>query len=147
MSERVRFTISVDPEVHDAFADLAHSAGVSLSRCVGDWLRDTSEAAQITTIKVNEARKAPDEIVRAYRRLAAEDALDIQKNGRFWGAVAGLGRGHGAAVPTEGRRVSRGVETGGAADRHGAPAQPVPPSSLTGGKSPGKTLNPKGAKS
>ncbi len=58
MSERVRFTIAVDPEVHDAFADLAHTTGVSLSRCVGDWLRDTAEAAQMVTLKVRDARRS-----------------------------------------------------------------------------------------
>jgi hypothetical protein len=133
--DRVRFTISVDADVHDAFADLAHSSGVSLSRCVGDWLRDTAEAAQMTILKVNEARKAPEEVVRAYRRLMAEDARGIMDNASFWGTA----RGHGAAGLTEGKGLGRGGQATAVGGRQAAPAQPVPPSSNTGGKSPGKT--------
>lgn len=66
ISERVRFTIAVDAEVYEAFADLAHSSGVSMSRCIGDWLRDTAEAAQMTTIRVNEVRKSHQEVHRLY---------------------------------------------------------------------------------
>ena len=65
-TERVRFTIAVDADVYDAFAALAHSSGVSMSRCIGDWLRDTAEAAQMTTIRVNEVRKSHQEVHRLY---------------------------------------------------------------------------------
>jgi hypothetical protein len=139
MNDRVRFTIAVDPEVHDAFADLAHSSGVSLSRCIGDWLRDTSEAAQMTTIKVNEARKAPEEVVRAYKLLMAQDTLEARARYQ----QTAWGRGHGAAGLPEGQRMSRGGIPGGVAGRKAVPAQPVPPSSNTGGKSPGKTRGPR----
>lgn len=134
-AERVRFTISVEAEVYEAFADLAHSSGVSLSRCIGDWLRDTAEAAQMTTIKVNEARRSPEEVVRAYRRLMAEEAQDILENGRFW-------RGPGAAGGAEGVPVRRERQPAGVAGRQALPAKPAPPSSNTGGKSPGKTPRP-----
>ena len=70
MTERTRFTISVEPEVYEAFADLAYSSGVSLSRCIGDWLRDTAEAAQMTTIRVNEVRKSPQDALQAFLRDA-----------------------------------------------------------------------------
>jgi hypothetical protein len=67
-STRVRFTIAVDPEVYEAFADLAHTSGVSLSRCIGDWLRDTSEAAQMTTLKMQEVRRSPQDAFEAFMR-------------------------------------------------------------------------------
>ena len=69
-AERVRFTIAVDQDVYEAFADLAHTSGVSMSRCIGDWLRDTAEAAQITTVRLNEIRKTPQDALQAFLRDA-----------------------------------------------------------------------------
>lgn len=87
-SERVRFTIAVDPEVYEAFSDLAVSRGVSLSRCIGDWLRDTSEAAQITTIKLNEVRRSPAEALQVWLRegLVPETLriMELQREGKFF---------------------------------------------------------------
>ena len=71
MTERTRFTIACDVDVYEAFADLAHVSGVSMSRCIGDWLRDTAEAAQMTAIRVNEVRKSPEEALRAYTAATA----------------------------------------------------------------------------
>lgn len=70
-TERVRFTIAVDADVYEAFAELAHSSGVSMSRCIGDWLRDTAESAQMTTIRVNEVRKSHQEVHRLYLESTA----------------------------------------------------------------------------
>ena len=75
MTERTRFTIACDVDVYEAFADLAHVSGVSMSRCIGDWLRDTAEAAQMTAIRVNEVRKSPEEALRAYTSGAAYAAF------------------------------------------------------------------------
>lgn len=113
VSERVRFTIAVDADVYEAFADLAEVSGVSMSRCIGDWLRDTAEAAQMTTIKLNEVRRTPQEALQAFIR----DAM-----------VPGM------AKIMEQERLRRG-----ALPRGTSQAQPAPPSSNTGGKSPGKT--------
>jgi hypothetical protein len=122
-SERVRFTIAVDPEVYDAFAELAHAGGVSLSRCIGDWLRDTAEAAQITTVKMNEVRRSPAEAFEIFIR----DGLmpGVQKR----------------LADPEFRAYMAKVEQAGAVERAqpAAGRRPVPPSSNTGGKSPGKT--------
>lgn len=119
MTERVRFTIAVDQEVYEAFADLAHTSGVSLSRCIGDWLRDTAEAAQMTTLKVQAVRKSPQDAFHAFIR----DGFPIPELERvaasMWGAGTGRTRS-GRPVPAP-------------------PAPADPPSSNTGGKSPGKT--------
>ena len=117
-NDRVRFTIAVDQDVYNAFADMAHTSGVSLSRCIGDWLRDTAEAAQITTIKLNEVRKSPQEALQAFLRDAIVPGMQkLELEGRTWGAgPGGLLKGG----PRSGSAVS-------------------PPSSNTGGKSPGKT--------
>jgi hypothetical protein len=111
MTERVRFTIACDPEVYEAFADLAHTSGVSLSRCIGDWLRDTAEAAQMTTIKLNAVRKSPQQAFEAFIRDGLLPEMSVAMAAR-----------RGAPAPAR------------------PPSRPAdPPSSNTGGKSPGKT--------
>jgi hypothetical protein len=133
-SERVRFTISVEPEVYEAFADLAVVGGVSLSRCIGDWLRDTAEAAQITTIKLHEVRKTPQEAFAAFIRdglmpeVARFQAGEAMRKARSTGE---LSLGGADAVS------SRHLTPGSAAPKRTAVA-PSPPSSNTGGKVPRK---------
>ena len=116
--ERVRFTISVDGDVHDAFADLAHSRGVSLSRCIGDWLRDTAEGAQMVTMKMNDARRSPAEALQAFLRDAVVPGMEEvrRKNPHLFPAAVDAQRPRPA----------------------GAVRPKLPPSSNTGGKSPGK---------
>ena len=125
MSERIRFTIAVESEVYDAFADLAESSGQSLSRCIGDWLRDTAEAAQITTIKVNEVRAAPQAITRAFVDMMAREALSPAVQAALGGMRGGAPR------------------VGAVGTRSGGTAAVSPPSSNTGGKVPGKTRSTK----
>lgn len=129
MTRRVRFTIATDPEVYEAFADLAHSSGVSLSRCIGDWLRDTAEAAQITTIRLNEVRKSPQDALQVFLRDCIVPGMEeYRRNAKHWVADEVGGRRYLGAGASS--LLDRGAEV---------PAQPVPPSSNTGGKSPGKT--------
>ncbi len=59
MADKVRFTISVDPDVHAAFSQMAEASGQSLSRVVGDWLKDTSESALFVARKLADLRRAP----------------------------------------------------------------------------------------
>lgn len=126
MNDRVRFTIAVDADVHEAFADLAQSSGVSLSRCVGDWLRDTAEAAQITTVRVNAVRKSPQDALQVFLRDCIVPGMEEYRlSAKRWGV--------GEA---DGRRGAGSQEPATPALPACAPAQPVPPSSNTGGKSP-----------
>ena len=123
-SDRVRFTIAVDAEVHQAFSDLAHISGVSLSRLVGDWLRDTSEAAHLTTLKVAQVRRGPKE--------ALEDLLGHSFTGSDLRAIAdatgAVSRDHGG-FPLAGSTAILG---------NGMAAVASPPPSNTGGKVPRK---------
>jgi hypothetical protein len=132
MTERIRFTIAVDAHVHEAFADLAHSTGVSMSRCVGDWLRDTAEAAQMTTVKVNAVRKAPADALHVFLRDAILPGMEEVR------LAAQRATGGEADV----RRVRIGRSQALLAPAAAGPAKPVPPSSNTGGKSPGKPPRP-----
>lgn len=65
MTERIRLTISITPEVHALFSRMAETGGISLGRCIGDWLENTSEGAEFVA---NEARK-----VRELPRRVLED--------------------------------------------------------------------------
>lgn len=128
MSERIRTTISVDPEVYEIFKRMATAANQSVSRTMGDWLTDTADAATMITTKMEEAKSAP---VRVMRELQA--------------MVAGMGKevDEIAEVVRERRREERQV---GRAPRDvPADSTAVPPSSNTGGKSP-KTLAPRSSK-
>lgn len=112
MTDRIRLTISVTPEVHEVFTRMAEAGGMSLGRCMGDWLTDTIDGAQFVAQKMEEARKAPRVVMREMqafsRGLVAEaDAMAVEVR-------------RTAAVPVAQRRA-------------GAPS---PPSSNTGGKVP-----------
>jgi hypothetical protein len=71
MPKRVRTTISLTPEAHAIFKRMADAANMSLARCMGDWLADTSEAALLITVKIEEARKAPLAVMREMQALVA----------------------------------------------------------------------------
>lgn len=70
MSERIRLTITVSPEVHAVFSRMAEAGGLSLGRCMGEWLADTSEGAQFVATKMEEARKAPRVVMREMQAFA-----------------------------------------------------------------------------
>jgi hypothetical protein len=81
--ERIRLTISVTPEVHEIFTRMAEAAGMSLGRCMGEWLADTADGAQFVAQKMGEARKAPKTVMREMRSMAlgVVDAVDSASAG------------------------------------------------------------------
>ena len=114
--ERIRLTVTITPEVHEIFSRMAETMGVSLGRCIGDWLSDTAEGAQFVAHKMVEARKAPMTVMRelqAYARGAVVLADETAEEFRRKRAAD---------------RAPRGTAT--------APASARPPSSNTGGKVP-----------
>jgi hypothetical protein len=126
--DRIRTTISLDPEVHAIFVSMAETAGTSVSRCMGDWLADTAEGAQFVAHKMAEARRAPKTVMREMQAFAQGlvDEVDATVQALRQGGRAG------------GMRP-------GAHPRPAALPRPDAPSSLTGLKSPGKGAA-KGAK-
>lgn len=60
MTDRIRLTISVTPEAHDAFTRLAEASGLSLGRAMGDWLDDTRAAALSMAGRAAEVRRLPN---------------------------------------------------------------------------------------
>lgn len=129
MTDRIRTTISLDPEVHAIFVRMAEAAGQSVSRCMGDWLADTAEGAQLVALKMQEARNAPKTVMRELQAMArglvdeVDTTLDAIRKKSLGGA------GQAKAQP-----------------RMAGSARALPPSSNTGGKVPRKTLGSRGGK-
>jgi uncharacterized protein YbjQ (UPF0145 family) len=67
---RIRTTISVDKDVHEIFVRMAETAGMSVSRCMGEWLGDTADGAQFVAEKMAAARKAPMQVMREMQAMS-----------------------------------------------------------------------------
>lgn len=118
--ERIRLTISVTPEVHEVFRRFAEASGQSIGRTMGDWLGDTSEAAEQIASMLTRARAAPKLVIQELNSMALgmhEEGTELLRKMR----AGTLGA------------------SGGARSAHPArPAAPPPRPVIRGGKSPGK---------
>lgn len=63
MSETVRVTVAMSPEAVEVFKQMAKVGKLSFSKCVGEWLEDTADAAQFVSQSMLEARQAPKRIL------------------------------------------------------------------------------------
>lgn len=125
----VRLTISVTPEVHAAFERLSAASGLSMSRCMGEWLADTLDAVEYTATMVEKARAAPKRVMRevhAYALGLADETGAVLESMR-----AGQGRPERSAAASGARsRPAVGL---------------IPPPCNTGGKVP--QVNPRSSRS
>jgi len=78
MVERVRFTIAVDPDVHEAFQEMSKISGQSLSRCVGDWLKDTSQPARLINDELRRLKASPADALEKLGRLQVIAARETE---------------------------------------------------------------------
>jgi hypothetical protein len=124
-ADRIRTTISLDPEVHAIFVSMAEASGTSVSRCMGDWLADTSEGAQFVAAKMLEARRAPKTVMREMQAMARGLVQEVEET---VDAIRKKSLQDSRAPRAEPRRAD-GLKASGAVE---------PPSSPTGVKSPGK---------
>ena len=124
----IRLTITVSPEVHAGFQRLADASGMSLGRCMGEWLGDTLDAVEYTATMVEKARAAPKIVMREMHAYALGLA---DETGHLMASLSGKGGG---------RERTRALAAEAAA--------PSPPVSNTGGKVPkrasGKVSSSKG---
>ena len=125
MSERIRLTISVTPEVHAVFTRMSEVGGISLGKCMGEWLADTIDGAQFVAQKMEDARKAPRVVMREMQALSRGIVDEVDE-------IARQVRG-GLQVPDAQRQAPAGRRASS------------PPSSNTGGKVP--PTNPKKTRS
>ena len=130
-TDRIRTTITITPEAHEVFSRMAETAGLSLGRCIGDWLTDTLDGAQFVSLKMAEARKAPSVVMREMHAMAL-------------GLVDETNR---TMAEMREKPAGRPSEVGGVPPTRpaGRPTRVSPPSSNTGGKVP--RGNPKGGQS
>lgn len=129
MADRIRTTISLDPEVHAIFVRMAETAGQSVSRCMGDWLADTAEGAQLVALKMAEARKAPKTVMREIQSMVRGLAEEVDASAE---TLRKKSLAESRATVAEPRRAGRG--------------QALPPSSNTGGKVPRENPSSRGGK-
>lgn len=130
--ERIRLTITVDPEVHEAFQHMAQASSMSIGRCMGEWLSDTVDGARFVTAQLVKAREAPRQVVKEIRQMAlgsvdlADEVLSDLRSGKLQGVA----------------RQPGSPRASGAAER---PGTPLPPRSvIRGGKSPNTTSKGRG---
>lgn len=130
----IRLTISVSPEVHSAFQRLSAASGISMGKCMGEWLADTLDVVEHTASMVERARLAPKAVMRevhAYALGLADETgavLSSMKRGQTLEEVAAQ-----VLLAQGGQRAAGGMPK--------APAgrtRTVPPSCNTGGKVPQK---------
>lgn len=116
VSERIRLTISVTPEVHAAFQRLAAAGGRSVGRSMGDWLGDTLDAVEFMAEKLEQARQAPRLVAQEMHAYALGLADETSK---VLEGLRGRGGASGPAQPARSSHPRAGVS---------------PPVSNTGGK-------------
>lgn len=104
VKDRIRLTIPVSPEVHAAFTKMSAASGLPVGRCMGEWLEDTVEGAQLVAAKMEEAKRSPVAVMRevqaAFHGLHGE-ASDVLADLRRRAADARDGRsaaGRGAST-------------------------------------------------
>lgn len=80
MTDRIRLTITVTPEVHEVFSRISHAGGMSLGRAMGEWLADTVDGAQFVAVQMEKAKKAPVTVMREMQAMlhgAQGEASDV----------------------------------------------------------------------
>lgn len=121
-----RTTIPVDNEVLAVFQRLAKAANMSAGKAMGEWLKDTVEAAELMASTMERARAAPKIVTAELHAMMlgmADQTKELQdKYSKFKGALPG--------ADDSGKRSA-------VASDHGS-AEVVPPPCNTGGKLPVK---------
>lgn len=119
MTLRIRTTISVSLETYEIFKRMAAAGNMSVSRCMGDWLTDTGEAAEMITSKMEDAKRAPMRVMRELKAMVAGMGGEVDT------VMEGLREQRSATTnaPPERQRRRSGSET---------QADVKPPSSNTG---------------
>jgi hypothetical protein len=121
-----RLSVPLTPEVHAAFQRMADATGMSLGRCISEWLQDTLEGVTLITHQLEKARQAPRQVV-AEMRQGLLGMLDESDQ-----LLADLRSGKKQPPGAGGVGVSPARAASAA-----APPRPV----IRGGKSPNNTTN------
>lgn len=120
-SKSVRVTVPVSEEVHEVFKRLARAGNMSTGKAMGEWLKDTVEAAELMASTMERARAAPKIVTAELHAMMlgmTEQTKELADRFSKMGSAARSASGSAAA-----------------------PRGAIPPSSNTGGKVP--RVNPK----
>ncbi len=128
-----RTTIPVENDVLAVFQRLAKAGNMSAGKAMGEWLKDTVEAAELMAATMERARAAPKVVTAELHAMMlgmADQTKELQdKFSKFKGSID--------AGPTERKRSAPG-----------GTSAVIPPSCNTGGKfTGGKQPKPKGESS
>lgn len=132
-TERKRTMISVDPEVHEVFVGMAAAGGMSVSRCMGEWLADTVDGAMFVRDKMIAARAAPMEVMREMQAMSkglqdtVDDTMNMMRAGSATSRAAQATAGRAAGAKR--RPIASEQETPRLVIRGEKPSvPPLPPS-------------------
>lgn len=84
------------------FKRMAEAGNLSISRCMGDWLADTMEAAEMITLRMEEAKREPMRVIKELRAMVAGMALtvdDVESEVRASRRMLGAQRRAAGATP------------------------------------------------
>ncbi len=116
MTDRIRTTISLKPEVLEVFRRMAEAGNMSVSRAMGEWLDDTADAAQMIVLKMEEAKKAPMRVMKELQSMVAEMSsqvdTDMERVRQMQRPPAARARGSAAVgAPLEAPSSNTGLNT------------------------------------
>lgn len=143
--KQIRLTISITPEVHAAFERLSAASGMSMSRCMGDWMADTLDAVEYTATMVEKARQAPKVVMRelhAYALGLADETGAVLNAIRSGQSITDIPSTAQKVKADRAAAASDEPKGGGGRRRAGSP-----PPCNTGGKLPAKSRQARGGKS
>lgn len=86
MIERIRTTISLPQDVYEVFKQMADVSGTSVSRCMGDWLAETSDGAQIVTEKMVEVKRSSGSAMRLVSDAMKAELVSLKTTNDLVGA-------------------------------------------------------------
>ena len=95
MSKQVRVTVSIADEHLEVYKRMAALGGLSVSRCLGEWLGDTVDSALFVSANMAKARSAPQAALNELMALNASVHQDILTT-----KAESRGKGGGGASPS-----------------------------------------------
>lgn len=78
MSKARRITITIASETEEIYKRMAKAGGLSVGKCIGEWLTDTADAALFTSAKMEEARAAPTLVLNQLMAINAKAHEELQ---------------------------------------------------------------------
>jgi histidinol dehydrogenase len=89
MTQRIRTTISISPDVLELFQRISDISGVSVSRCMGNWLADTKDGAEHIFNQMQNMKHASTGAIRDFHsRLQVEHVEKSSAPGQNNAALA-----------------------------------------------------------